>query len=422
MTQADPTTPGQTGTDQTFAPGIMGTFRAGVTVLESGVVGLRREWNNLINAFLLRVREALEADQWWEKLGEWITDDIRDGLARIDLSPASAALFNWRGPAHEAYKSRVQDQGDAVGAVVDKVKATSLWLADVAQANTAYIVELADRVAELVGVLVSIVSDVGEAAVGDIPAVQQGTSPVRVLRSMRHSARAVPDQPRQSAGRRPAEDHRAGRGVRRPHRSAAGQMAAGGQRMRGVVVASGMLAAVAVLAGCSEVDTSPIDSGIPDASSSAATRSLPTPGGHWKGFGSKCPQLTSGAAGQVGADNPGTPTDQYATSAAVTNADCHWGSTDGRGGAVNARISVWARQEAADAQWQTLSAGQTQPIQVGDEGFVIDEGDAVVVRTRSGNAVAVVRIVAAADAPDKTRPREAACEITEDVLDDLVPG
>lgn len=228
MTQPDPITPGQTGTDQTFAPGIMGTFRAGVTVLESGVEGIRREWNNLINAinaFLLRIQEALEADHWWEKLGEWITDDIRDGVAGIrslidqarqrvdgilqttekavngsfpvlslfevgldwatkvntplsdispDLSPASAALFNWRGPANAAYQSRAQDQGDAVGAVVDKVKATSLWLADVAQANTAYIVELADRVAELVGVLVSIVSDVAEAAVGDIPAVQQG--------------------------------------------------------------------------------------------------------------------------------------------------------------------------------------------------------------------------------------------------------
>lgn len=228
MTQPDPTTPGQTGTDQTFVSGIMGTFRAGVTVLEGGVEGVRREWNNLINAinaFLLRVQEALEADHWWEKIGEWITDDIRDGVAGIralieqarqkvdiilltlekavngsapvlslfeagldwatkvntplsdirpDLSPTSAALFNWRGPAHEAYQSRVQDQGDAVGAVVDKVKATSLWLADVGRANTAYIVELADRVAEIVGVVVAVASDIGEAAAGDLPAVQQG--------------------------------------------------------------------------------------------------------------------------------------------------------------------------------------------------------------------------------------------------------
>ncbi|MEV4637391.1 hypothetical protein AB0J80_08575 [Actinoplanes sp. NPDC049548] len=228
MTQPEPKTPGQTGTAETFAPTTIGAFRAGVGVLEGGVAGVQREWNNLINAinaFLLRVQQALDGDHWWEKLAEWITDDIREGIERIralieesrgkvdailqttekaingsfpvlslfevgldwatkvntplsdigpDLSPTSAALYNWRGPAHEAYKIRVQDQGDAVGAVVDKVKATSLWLADVAQANTAYIVELADRVAEIVGVLIAITSDVAEAAAGDVPAVQQG--------------------------------------------------------------------------------------------------------------------------------------------------------------------------------------------------------------------------------------------------------
>ena len=35
-------------------------------------------------------------------------------------------------------------------------------------------VELADRAAEIAGVLVAIVTDVGEAAAGDLPAVQQG--------------------------------------------------------------------------------------------------------------------------------------------------------------------------------------------------------------------------------------------------------
>jgi hypothetical protein len=219
--------PGQTGTDQTFAPAIMGSYRTAVSVLEGGVESVRREWNNLINAinaFLARVQEALEADHWWEKLAEWWTDDIKDGVARLreliekarqqidgilqtlekavngsapvlslfevgldwatkvntplsdispDLSP-SGAIDNWRGPAHETYKTRVQDQTDAVDAVVGKVKATSLWLAEVAKANTAYMVDLADRVAEVVGVLVAIVTDVGEAAAGDLPAVQQG--------------------------------------------------------------------------------------------------------------------------------------------------------------------------------------------------------------------------------------------------------
>lgn len=228
MTQPDPgSTPGQTGTDQTFAPAVMASFRTGVSVLEGGVAGIRREWSSLIgaiNAFLARVAEALQADHWWEQLTEWMTDDIRDGIARIrtliadaqskvdvilqtmeqaingsvpvlslfevgldwatkvntplsdidpELSP-SGAIDNWRGPAHETYRTRVQDQGEALGAVVGKVKSTSGWLAGVAEANTAYIVELADRVAEVVGVLVAIVTDVSEAAAGDIPAVQQG--------------------------------------------------------------------------------------------------------------------------------------------------------------------------------------------------------------------------------------------------------
>ena len=185
--------------------------------------------------------------------------------------------------------------------------------------------------------------------------------------------------------------------------------------MRGVRAASGLLAAAAVLAGCSDVGTSPIDSGIPDASTSVAARSLPPPGVHWKGLRSKCPQLTSGAARQLGAAGDGTPTDRWATSSIVTNADCRWGSTDGRGTAVTARINIWVRQEAADAQWQTLRTGQADRIEAGDEGFVTDEGSAVVVRTRSGNAVAVVRLDGVADASDK------AGEIADDVLDDLVP-
>lgn len=191
--------------------------------------------------------------------------------------------------------------------------------------------------------------------------------------------------------------------------------------MTGVRVASWLLVAAATLTGCAGLDPAPIDSGIPDASRSAATGSLSPPGGHWKGLRSKCPQLTGGAAEQIGAGGDGTPTDQYATNPTVMNADCHWGSTDGRGTAVTARISIWARQEAADAQWRTLSTGRINRIQVGDEGFVADEDGAVVVRTRSGNAVATVRL-AAADASGKAQLSEAAREVTGDVLDDLVPG
>lgn len=221
------TTPGQTGTDQTFAPAIMKSFRRGVQVLQTGIEQIRTDWNTLIdaiNAFLQRVHDALESDHWWDQLWEWMTDDIKDAVDRIrklveevrpkvdqilqtvekavngsvpvlslyevgldwalkvntplsDLSPdlaPSGAIDNWRGPAHETYSSRVQEQSGAVDAVVGKVKATSLWLAEVAKANTAYIVELADRVSEIVGTLVAIVADVVEAGVGDVLAVQQG--------------------------------------------------------------------------------------------------------------------------------------------------------------------------------------------------------------------------------------------------------
>jgi hypothetical protein len=202
-------------------------------------------------------------------------------------------------------------------------------------------------------------------------------------------------------------------------------MAAGGQRVKRALLASGLLAAASVLAGCSNVDTSPIDSGIPNGSAPASARSLRTASRHWTGLPAKCPRLTSAAAKQLGVAGDGAPTDEYTASTTVTNADCHWGSSDGHGTAVTARVSIWARQEAADAQWATLSTGQTTRLQVGDEGFIADDAQAVVVRTRSGNAVATVRLTPAGDATTADplpKLRQAASEITNDVLDDLVLG
>jgi hypothetical protein len=179
---------------------------------------------------------------------------------------------------------------------------------------------------------------------------------------------------------------------------------------------------LAVLAGCTDVDTSPIDSGVPAGSSTASARSLPPAGGHWKGFKSQCAELTSAAAKDLGVSGAGSPTDEYSANETVTQADCHWGSSDGHGNAVDARVSIWANQEAADAQWQTLSTGQTTPLAVGDQGFIADEAGAVVVRTRSGNAVATVRLIAPTGKPDTAPLRQAAPEITNDILDDLVAG
>jgi hypothetical protein len=179
---------------------------------------------------------------------------------------------------------------------------------------------------------------------------------------------------------------------------------------------------LAVLAGCNDVDTSPIDSSIPTGSAAASTRPLPSPSAHWKGLTSQCPALTSTAAKELSVYGTGAPTDEYSTSATVTQADCHWGSSDGHGNAVNARVSIWASQQAADAQWQILSTGQNSPLDVGDQGFITEEPDAVTVRTISGNAVATVHLLPPTDTPDTAQLRQAASDITNDVLDDLVAG
>jgi hypothetical protein len=104
----------------------------------------------------------------------------------------------------------------------------------------------------------------------------------------------------------------------------------------------------------------------------------------------------------------------------VIDADCHWGSSGGA--AVSARISIWQNLEAADAQWQTLSAGQSTPLDVGDEGFIADEPRAVVVRTHAGNAVATIRLTSATGSTDIAPLRQAAPDIANDILDDLLPA
>jgi hypothetical protein len=80
----------------------------------------------------------------------------------------SGKIDSWRGPAKLTYEKRVLDQIDAVTSTVGKVKATSGWLADVAEANTAYMVELGERAAEVVGALVAVVIDGAETASGAV--------------------------------------------------------------------------------------------------------------------------------------------------------------------------------------------------------------------------------------------------------------
>lgn len=204
-----------------FAPVIMSGFRQGVTLLEKGLEGVKREWDALIkriNDLLARVQKELNNDSIWATISEWWTEKIADAVGKVKklideigkkvsqileatqkavngsvpvgslfevgldyaskvLPPlsdlgndmtGSGAIDAWRGPTKITYEKRVQDQIAAVTGSVDKVKATSNWLAEVAAANTAYMVSLGERVAEIVGALVAVVIDATETASGAV--------------------------------------------------------------------------------------------------------------------------------------------------------------------------------------------------------------------------------------------------------------
>jgi hypothetical protein len=181
------------------------------------------------------------------------------------------------------------------------------------------------------------------------------------------------------------------------------------------------------VAGCS----SPTLDQVPNppfsgSASSVPDRSLPPATDHWAGLNSKCPDLTSAAAGTLGVPGEGRPTANYIENGPnAIVVDCAWGSTDDRGVSVTLRMLIQKQQAAADAQWQVLSAGSTDRIRVGDEGFISTDGAAVRVIVRSGNVVATVRIVppSASASPDRLAElRQSASEIVNDMLDDLVPA
>jgi phage-related protein len=207
-----------------FAPEIMGLFRAGSSALQQGLAGIKKAWDDLINrinALLAAVQHELNSDSIWSSISEWFTSKIEDAVKKIqevveqirqkvdqvltavqkavngsipvgslfevgldwgtkvntplsDMSPdmtGSGKIDSWRGPAKLTYEKRVEDQIDAVDNTVDKVKATSSWLADVAQANTAYMVSLGERASDVVGALVAVVIDGTETASGAITQV-----------------------------------------------------------------------------------------------------------------------------------------------------------------------------------------------------------------------------------------------------------
>lgn len=211
----------QPGHQTEFAPLIMSNFRNGVSALEEGLAGVRHEWQSLVNRvsdLLARVEHELNDDSIWATISEWWTEKIAEAVRKVhrmveqigakisqlldavqqavsgavpigslfevgfnwatavnpllsDLGPdmtGSGKIDSWHGPAKVTYEKRVQDQIDAVESTVSKVKVTSAWLADVAQANTAYIVQIGERAAEVLGALAAVVVDGAETAGGAV--------------------------------------------------------------------------------------------------------------------------------------------------------------------------------------------------------------------------------------------------------------
>jgi len=226
---SNPLPPGATGTDQTFAPALLGTFRSGVSVLEQGIQQIKDAWNGLINAvngFIQRVNDYLDDRHFWQKPFDWLFDDLKEGCEKLkavisqvqekvnsvldtvqksvngsfpvfslfevgmdwatkvktplsDISPdltPSGKIDSWRGPAHETFKTRVQDQADAIDAVVGKVTATSTWLSSVAEANVDFVADLASQVSDVVATLTAVGADVAEVAATDVAGALQASN------------------------------------------------------------------------------------------------------------------------------------------------------------------------------------------------------------------------------------------------------
>ncbi|MGK5440416.1 hypothetical protein ACSNN7_01090 [Micromonospora sp. URMC 105] len=184
-----------------------------------------------------------------------------------------------------------------------------------------------------------------------------------------------------------------------------------------------LTALIVLAAGCTEPDTSPLPNTLPTTTvAPSSDRPLPPATGTWTRLAEKCPQLTNQAASGLGVGGQGRPTPDYRSTATIITADCQWGSTDGTGASVTARLVIYPAQPAADAAWQALTAGRTQPTTgVGDEAFVTIEPPAVAVRARSNNAVATIRLLSpsATTANELGELEPAAVTITRDVLDDL---
>lgn len=222
-------------TDDTFAPALLGTFRTAIGTLETGVRNIHDAWDKLtlaVEQFLEAIRRKLEDDHWWNKVVEWLTDEIAAALkdfqvaieqarqrvgeilgklektlngavpdmslftvgldwsTRVNagLSPIkpdivqSGGIDTWHGPAHDTYKIREADQDEAVGLAIDQVKGTSTWLSDVANANVHFVTDLLSQIGGIVEKIVEVTADVGTAAAtGDPLSAQEAANDLSTL-------------------------------------------------------------------------------------------------------------------------------------------------------------------------------------------------------------------------------------------------
>lgn len=146
----------------------------------------------------------------------------------------------------------------------------------------------------------------------------------------------------------------------------------------------------------------------------------PSPG-KWSGLAARCPILASPTAHTLGVAGAGRPTPEYATYGQDLVADCAWGSADGKGMAADMRLNLWHQPDAATAQWQVLTAGDTAQVAgVGDEATVILDPPAVTVLARSANAVITVKLTSPKAGADKlTQLQPQALELTVEMLKSL---
>ena len=204
-----------------FTPVMLAQFNKGQTLLTDGLNNLKREWDacvQRVDNLLKQADHYLNSDSVWSSVCEFFTDDIKDAIKTIrkvfkeikqkidkifdvlnrcvkngfplvslldfgqkyattvlpHLSGmggdmvGSGKIDSWRGPAHETYKTRCGDQVAAVDASTAKVRATATWLGTVATNNVAYMVQLGERVANVIGPLATLLLDLAETLAGAI--------------------------------------------------------------------------------------------------------------------------------------------------------------------------------------------------------------------------------------------------------------